>query len=355
MDLDPPVDQNVPARVGIGQLTSNKNTKGETMRQRISVLLFVLFSAASPSAAQKDDFPHLPIKIVVGFAPGGATDTVARILSSTLASELGQSIFIENISGASGLLGWKAVAASNPDGHSLLMAENALAIRPGFKDQMPLFDPIVQLDAIALVAHSPLALCVSKRVPVNSVQELIAFSHGSTNKLDYASAGAGSVAQLVWEVVREGADIDAVNVPFRGGGPAMADLVAGREDIIMASSPVAKPYVDSNMIKALAVTGRDRSPAFPQVPTLAEAGITHRDVDLRFWFGVFAPKGLPDPVKAKLQTAIEHALADHSVRERLAALDITPDFAPAPVMQAFLQTEIKNWRSFIEARGLTSQ
>jgi tripartite-type tricarboxylate transporter receptor subunit TctC len=325
------------------------------MRRRISVLLFVLLAAASPSAAQTNDFPNRPIKVVVGFAPGGATDTVARILSSTLASELGQSIFIENISGASGLLGWKAVAASNPDGYSLLMAENALAIRPGFKDQTPSFDPIAQLDAIALVAHSPLALCVSKRVPVNNVQELIAFSHASTNKLDYASAGAGSVAQLVWEVVREGADIETVNVPFRGGGPAMADLVAGREDIIMASSPVAKPYVDSNMIKALAVTGRDRSPGLPQVPTLAESGITHRDVDLRFWFGVFAPKGLPDPVKAKLQTAIEHALADHSVRERLAALDITPDFAPAPVMQAFLETEIKNWRSFIEARGLTSQ
>lgn len=325
------------------------------MLPRISLLLLVLFAAANPSAAQTNDFPNRPIKLIVGFAPGGATDTLARILSTALGPELGQSIFVENIAGASGLLGWKAVASSSPDGYSLLMAENALAIRPGFKDQTPSFDPVTQLDAIAQVAHSPLVLCVSKRVAVNNVQDLTALARASTKKLDYASAGAGSVAQLVWEVVREAADIDAVNVPFRGGGPAMADLVAGREDIIMAATPVAKPFIDSNMIKALAVTGRARSPALPQVPTLAEAGITHRDVDLRFWFGVFAPKGLPDPVKAKLQAAIEHAVADPSVRERLAALDITPDFAPAPDMETFLQTEIKNWRSFIEAKGITAQ
>jgi tripartite-type tricarboxylate transporter receptor subunit TctC len=325
------------------------------MFPRISILLFVLLATATPSAAQTSDFPNRPIKLVVGFAPGGATDTLARILSSVMGADLGQSVFVENIAGASGLLGWKAVAASNPDGYSLLMAENALAIRPGFKDQTSSFDPVTQLDAIALVAHSPLVLCVPKRVAVNNIQELTALARASTKKLDYASAGAGSVAQLVWEVVREATDIDAVNVPFRGGGPAMADFVAGREDIIMAATPVAKPFVDSNMIKALAVTGRERSPALPQVPTLAEAGVTHRDVDLRFWFGVFAPKGLPDWMKTKLQTAIEHAVADTSVRERLAALDITPDFAPAPVMEAFLQTEIKNWRTFIEARGITSQ
>jgi tripartite-type tricarboxylate transporter receptor subunit TctC len=329
--------------------------QGERMLPRISLVLCILLAAASPSAAQTNDFPNRPIKLVVGFAPGGATDTLARILSSALGAGLGQSVFVENITGASGLLGWKAVAASNPDGYSLLMAENALAIRPGFKDQTPSFDPVTQLDAIALVAHSPLALCVSKGVAVDNVQELTVLARASTKKLNYASAGAGSVAQLVWEVVREATHIDAVNVPFRGGGPAMADLVAGREDIIMAATPVAKPYVDSNMIKALAVTGRQRSPGLPQVPTLAEAGITHRDVDLRFWFGVFAPKGLPDPAKAKLQTAIEHAVADPSVRERLAALDITAEFAPAPVMEAFLQTEIKNWRSFIVAKGITSQ
>jgi tripartite-type tricarboxylate transporter receptor subunit TctC len=326
------------------------------MRRTLSILFAgVLFAAPSIGAAQETDFPSRPIRLVVGFTAGGATDTVARLLTGALSAELGQSVVVENIPGASGLLGWKSVAASNPDGYSLLMAENALAIRPGFKDQAPPFDPITQLDAIALVAHSPLALCVSMRVPVNNVQELIALSRASPRKLDYASAGASSVAQLVWEVVRDGAKIDAVNVPYRGGGPAMNDIVKGQVDIIMASTPLAKPFVDSNMIKALAVTGGERSPVLPQVPTLAEVGVNHVDVDLRFWFGVFAPTGLPDAVKAKLEKAFEHAAASPSVRERLAALDITPDFAPAAVMESQLQNEIRNWRSFIEANGITSQ
>jgi tripartite-type tricarboxylate transporter receptor subunit TctC len=198
-------------------------------------------------------------------------------------------------------------------------------------------------------------LCVSNRVPANNVQELIALSRSSQKKLDYASAGMGSVAQLVWEVVRDGAKIEAVNVPYRGGGPAMNDMIAGQVDIIMASSQVAKPLAESNMVKTLAVTGRERSPALPQVPTLAEAGVSHVDVDLQFWFGVFAPKGLPDVVKAKLEKAIERAMASQAVLARLGPLDITPDFGPGSVLQARLETEIRNWKNFIEAKGIASK
>jgi tripartite-type tricarboxylate transporter receptor subunit TctC len=308
-----------------------------------------------PGAYAASDFPNRPIRLVVGFAPGGASDTLARILAGALSAELGQTVFVENIAGASGLLGWRAVASSVPDGHSLLMAENALAIRPGFKDQVPAFDPTTQLDAIAMVGHSPLALCVSDKLPVNNVPELIALARAAPKQLDYASAGAGSVAQLVWEVVRDGMKINAVNVPYRGGGPAMTGAVSGQADIIMASTPVAKPFVDNHMIKALAVTGKERTPALPDVPTLAEIGVSHVDVDLRFWFGVFAPRGAPDDVKAKLQGAVEHAVASPAVRERMVALDITPDFAPAPVMESVLRNEITNWRHFIEEKGITSQ
>jgi tripartite-type tricarboxylate transporter receptor subunit TctC len=266
-----------------------------------------------------------------------------------------QTIVVENIAGASGLLAWRNVAGASPDGYTLLMAENAIAIRPGFKDMQPPFDPVTQLDAVASVAHSPLALCVANAITANNVQELIALSHSSGKTLNYASAGLGSVAQLVWEVVSDGAKIDAVTVPYRGGGPAMADLVAGQVDIIMASSQVAKPFVEGKKIKVLAVTGKERSPVLPDVPTLAEAGVRHANVDLQFWFGVFAPKGLPDDVKAKLEKAVERALASPAVRERLAALDVTVDFRPGPALQAQLQSEIKNWSSFIEAKGIKSQ
>ena len=323
------------------------------MRHLFSILFagFVLTTPIVSHAQSMTDYPNRPIRLVVGFAPGGATDTLARLVTGALGQELGQTIYVENIAGASGYIAWRNVASSAPDGYTLLLAENAIAIRPGFKDMTPTFDPATELDAVASVAHSPLALCVADAIPVSSVKELIAYSH-SGKTLNYASAGTGSVAQLVWEVVKDGAKIDALSVPYRGGGPAMAAIVAGQVDIIMASSQVAKPLVEDKRIKALAVTGKDRSPALPGIPTLTEAGVTHVDVDLQFWFGVFGPKGMPADVKTKLESAIQKALKSPTVVERLAALDIEPEFGPAAMLQTRLQNEIKNWTTFIEAKGL---
>lgn len=322
-------------------------------------LLSMVFAGAvfsAPLAAQaQSDFPNRPIRLVVGFAPGGATDTLARLLTGPLGQVLGQSVYVENVAGASGLLGWRNVAGSTPDGYSLLMAENAVAIRPGFKDMTPTFDPVTQLDAVAAVAHSPLALCVADNVAANNVKELIALSRKSEKKLNFASAGTGSVAQLVWEVVKDGAKIEAVDVPYRGGGPAMAAVVAGQVDMIMASSQVAQPLVEGKRIKALAVTGKKRSPALPDVPTLAEAGIKTADVDLQFWFGVFGPKSMPADVKAKLEKAIEKALQSPALRERLVALDITPEFGSASALETQLKNEIKNWKTFIEGKDIKAQ
>ena len=324
------------------------------MRQLFSLFFagFVLTTPIVSHAQSTTDYPNRPIRLVVGFAPGGATDTLARLLTGALGQELGQTIYVENIAGASGYIAWRNVASSAPDGYTLLLAENAIAIRPGFKDMTPTFDPVTELDAVASVAHSPLALCVADPIPVSSVKELIAYSHSSGKTLNYASAGTVSVAQLVWEVVKDGAKIDALSVPYRGGGPAMAAIIAGQVDIIMASSQVAKPLVEDKRIKALAVTGNERSPALPDVPTLREAGVTHANVNLQFWFGVFGPKGMPADVKTKLENAIQKALKSPTVVERLAALDIEPEFGPAAMLQTRLQNEIKNWTTFIEAKGL---
>ena len=174
------------------------------MRKLLAILFAgaVLTAPVVSRAQVAAHYPTRPIRLVVGFAPGGATDVLARLLTGALSTEIGQTIFVENIAGASGLLAWRTVAGANPDGYTLLMAENAIAIRPGFKDMQPPFDPVTQLDAVASVAHSPLALCVASTVPANNVQELIALSRSSGKKMNYASAGLGSVAQLVWEVVK---------------------------------------------------------------------------------------------------------------------------------------------------------
>ena len=327
------------------------------MRRLLPALLAcAVFGATAVSTVHAaDDYPSRPIRLAVGFAPGGATDVVARMILPALSKELGQTVYVDNIAGASGFLAWRNIAAAAPDGYSLLMAENAIAMRPGFKDMTPTFDPMTQLEPIAAVAHSPLALVVAEKVPAKTVAELIAFANKSEKKLDYASAGIGSVAQMVWEAVKDGAKIDAVDVPYRGGGPAMAGIISNQVDIIMASTQVAQPQVESGRLKALAVTSKMRSPVLPNVPTLDEAGVKHANVDLRFWFAVFAPRGVPEPIRMKIEKAVQRTLADPSVREKLAGLDVTADFGNGAVLEKQLANEIKNWKTFIEAKGLKGQ
>lgn len=323
--------------------------------RRLLPPLFAALCIACSADAQANDFPNRPIRLIVGFGPGGATDTFARIFSAPLSKELGQTVLVENVPGASGFIGWRTVASSSPDGYTLMMAENAVVIRPGFKDIKPPFDPSAEFTPIAFAATSPLAICVANTVPANSMKELIAYSHSAPKKLTFASAGVTSVSQLVWDVVRDGAKIEAVDVPYRGGGPAMADLIAGHVDMTLPSSQVAKPLVETKRIKCLAVTSKMRSPALPQVPTLEEAGIKHADVDLRFWFAVFGPKNLPADVTAKLQKAIHASLETPELKERLKALDIAPEYAAGPELAKRVASDIKNWGAFIEATGLKGQ
>lgn len=323
--------------------------------RRLLPPLFAALCIACSADAQANDFPNRPIRLIVGFGPGGATDTFARIFSGPLSKELRQTVLVENVPGASGFIGWRTVASSSPDGYTLMMAENAVVIRPGFKDIKPPFDPSAEFTPIAFAATSPLAICVANTVPANSMKELIAYSHSAPKKLTFASAGVTSVSQLVWDVVRDGAKIEAVDVPYRGGGPAMADLIAGHIDMTLPSSQVAKPLVETKRIKCLAVTSKMRSPALPQVPTLEEAGIKHADVDLRFWFAVFGPKNLPADVTAKLQKAIDASLETPELKERLKALDIAPEYAAGPELAKRVASDIKNWGAFIEATGLKGQ
>jgi len=324
------------------------------MRNRLrwcSVLCALLGGAALAQAQDPSSYPDRPIRFVVAFAPGGATDTFARQITQELGEALGQSVLIENKPGAGGYIAWNYVAASEPDGYTLLMAENALGISQALYKKAS-FDPLKQYDAIAAVATSPLVLSVANNVKANSVAELIAYSRTLPQKMNYASAGIGSVSHLTFEVVKAATGMEAVHVPYKGGGPAMNDVVAGHVALNMASIQVAKGLVESGKIKGLAVTSAERSPVLPNVPTLTEAGVQTADVDLRFWFGIFAPAGIPDAVKAKLQKAVSTTLSDPRVRERLANLDIEPGYAAGNVLKAKLTNEIANWTKFIDAHGI---
>jgi tripartite-type tricarboxylate transporter receptor subunit TctC len=318
---------------------------------RRGLIAGVLLGALGSAIAQS--YPDRPIRLVVAFVPGGATDTMARQILGDLQQALGQPLVVENRPGANGYVGWNHVANSAPDGYTLLLAENALAMSQAlYRKTTSSFDPLTQYDAIASVASSPMVLVVTSSVKANTVQELIAYSKAGPQRMNYASAGIGSVTHLVMEVFRDGVGMDAVHVPYKGGGQAVADVIAGHIPVTFASTQVAKGLVEGGKLKALAVTSTARSPALPNIPTLKEAGVNHADVDLRFWYGLFGPKGIPEAAKARLDRAVATVMADATVRERLAKLDIAPDYAPGPALSAKLANEIRNWTAFVDAKNI---
>ena len=307
-----------------------------------------------PRLANAQVYPSRPVRLIVAFVPGGATDTLARQISTDLKEALGQAVVVENRPGASGYIAWAHVAAAEPDGHTLLLAENALGISQALhRKATSSFDPLTQYDAVASIATSPSALILANSVPVTTVAELVAHSRTVPGKMNYASAGVGSVSHLNFEVFKDAVGMEAVHIPYKGGGAAIADIVAGHVPMTITSVQATKSLVEAGKIKALAVTSLARSPAMPNVPTMREAGVkTTANVELRFWFGIFGPKGMPDAVKAKLERAIATVMSDQRLRDRLANLDITPDFASAPALRARLENEIKSWTKFIDEKGI---
>jgi len=313
-------------------------------------------AAALPAVlrfAFAQNYPNRPVRLVVAFVAGGATDTLARQISNDLKEALGQAVVVENRPGANGYLAWNHVASAEPDGYTLLLAENALAMSQAlYKKATSSFDPLTQYDAVATIATSPSALIVAKNIPANTVAELVAYSKTVPGKMNYASAGVGSVSHLNFEVFKDAVGMEAIHIPYKGGGQAIGDVVAGHVPMTITSVQATKSLVEAGNIKALAVTSTARSPAMPHVPTMAEAGVKTADVELRFWFGIFGPKGLPQPIKVKLETAFASVMSDPRTRERLAKLDITPDFAPAEALRARLESEVRNWTKFIDAKGI---
>jgi len=320
---------------------------------RLLACAFALAVAPGLAHAQAS-FPDRPIRLVVAFTPGGATDVIARQLANELKEALGQPVVVENRPGANGQIAWTHVAGSDPDGYTLLIAENALAISQRLYRRTS-FDPLRQFDAVCLVATAPLVLVASPRLKVSTLAQFVALSKTVPGKFSFSSAGVGSVAHLVFEVFAAGAGVDAVHVPYKGGGQAIGDVIAGHIDAVMSAIPVARGLIEQGQVKGLAVTGLDRSPVLPDIPTLRESGVVTADVDLRFWWGIFGPAGMPEGVKAKLGSVFAAVLAAPAMRARLAKLDIDPAYAPAPALRAKLANEIANWTKFIDEHGIKAE
>lgn len=320
------------------------------IRRRTLALLPValLAGAALPAAAQS--YPTKPVRLVVGFAPGGSTDKLARVLAQRMTELLGQSVVIDNRPGAAGNIAAETVAAAAPDGYTLFLGTvSSQAINPHLYPKLR-FDPVKSFEPVALVAKYPLLLVVAPQLQVSTVQELVAYAKANPGKTYFASSGSGSPAHLAGEIFRAGASIDASHVPYKGGGPAMLALMSNEVQFGFETIPSAIGHARSGKLKGLAVTSGARSSASPELPTMQDAGI--KGFPVTSWAGLLAPAGTPKDVLAKLSEATKSALASPALRATLAADGAEPGGGTPAEFASFMSDELKAWGAVVKSAGV---
>lgn len=299
--------------------------------------------------ALSQGYPTKPIRIVVPFAPGGSSDTITRIVAQKLAGTLGQSVVIDNRSGAGGNIGAELVAKATPDGYSLMTVVGGHAINVTLYkklsyDLMNDFDPVIHMVTVTGI------LVVHPALPVKSVKELIALAKARPGELNFASAGAGTVVHLAGELFKSMAGVDIVHVPYRGSGPALAALLGGEIPLMFPNVPGTIGHVQAGRLRVLAVNSAQRSPLLPDVPTVAEAGIPGYEAST--WFGVLAPAGTPKNVVSKLNTEIARVLKAPEMVDALNREGAVAVGGPPEQFGSFIRAEIEKWGKVVRATGL---
>ena len=310
----------------------------------VSTLLFVF--AATVQAA---DYPQRPVRLVVPYAAGGSTDTVARIVGARLGERLGQQIVVDNRTGAGTLIGTEIVQHATADGHVLLMATPPLAVNPSLYAKVSY---AVERDFVAVtnVAGSSNLLVVHPSLPANSVSELVALLKAAPGKYNYGSSGVGGAGHLAMALFESMAGVDVVHVPYKGGAPAVVDLVAGRLTLMMANLTTAQPHIRAGKLRGLGVGKVKRSPLFPEMPTIAEAGV--KGYEANNWNGVVAPTGTPRPAIERLHQEIVATLKEPAIADRMARAGLEPvGDTPAEFAQ-YLKSEATKWGKLVKSAGI---
>lgn len=313
-------------------------------------LLPLSFGAATFAAAE--NYPSRPIRMVVPYAPGGSADIVARRISDEWAKALGGSIYIENKAGAGGNIGVDAVAKSESDGYTIGLQTVSLAINPSIFRKMP-YDTLKDLAQISTVATSQHVLVVNPNFAGKNTKDLLALAKANPGKFNYGSAGSGSTFHMAAELFKSVANVDIAHVPYKGGGPAMIDTIAGQVDMCFPVLSAAAPHVKVGKLNAIGVTGPKRSSLMPDVPTLAEAGLPGYSFET--WFIVFAPAGTPKPVIDKLNAALAQALNNPVLKEKMVKEGFDPEPSTPIQAQAKLTKELASWSKLIKERGITAE
>jgi tripartite-type tricarboxylate transporter receptor subunit TctC len=310
-----------------------------------AMLASMMLVASAVAAWSADSFPSRPIRIVLPFAAGGGTDTVARILAQQLTQQMGVSVFVENRGGANGNLGAEAVARAEPDGYTIMYNTSFVATNPWLYPKLG-YDPQHDFEPVLLIAKVPLVLVVHPSIPARDIREFIAYAKAKPGKLSYASSGIGGSTHLGNLLFQRAAGIEAVHVPYRGGGPALTDLMAGVIDFYMDTANTALPQIQAGYVRALVVSSRERLTDLPDVPTVAEV-LQQPDFDIVSWQGVMVPAKTPPEIVTRLHQEFQRALQTPEIRQKLAAQATVPIGSTTAEYVAFLKKERELWRDVI--------
>jgi tripartite-type tricarboxylate transporter receptor subunit TctC len=323
-------------------------------RSAFKHLLAVAIAAAGGScalqAAAQEPWPTRPVRIIVPFAPGGSTDVVARMVGQKLSVRWGQPVVIDNRSGAGGNLGADIVAKSPADGYTLLLASGSITINPHIYKQMP-FDTDKDLTPITNLVSGPMLIVVPDRSPAKNLKDLIAMAKAKPGVLNFGSAGVGSQVHMAAENLANAAHIDITHVPYKGESLAYTDLIAGHLNLMVGNFAAASALLAKDRLRALAVTGKKRSPQLPEIPTAAESGLP--GFESSGWFGLFAPAGTPKAIIAKVQHDSAAALGDTDIKARLYVQGMTPVANTPAEFAADMHEESKRWATVIRERKIT--
>jgi tripartite-type tricarboxylate transporter receptor subunit TctC len=318
---------------------------------RIIAAVGALVAATAPAAAQ--DWPTRPLTMVVPFAAGGAFDVMGRVFTPRMSESLGQQVIVENIGAAAGIVGTSRVAKAVPDGYTILLGSvGTHAYNPTLYKKLP-YNPATDFAPVALFAEQPMVLITRKDFPASNLQEFIAYAKANGAKLQYGSAGVGSTTHLGCALLNAATGINTTHVPYRGGGPAMLDLIAGQVHYMCSNSASALPQIASNALKGIALLARGRSSLLPSLATAHEQGLV--DFEAITWNAFFLPKGTPAPIIKKLNDAVVEAMSTPTVESRMQELGVdlvAPERRSPEYLQKFVESEIAKWAVPIKAAGV---
>jgi tripartite-type tricarboxylate transporter receptor subunit TctC len=325
------------------------------MRTLLAAFAFAACLAHAQTYSQTTTYPSKPIRVIVPYAAGGFSDISARVVTEAMSRALGQPLLVEARPGGGGRIGAEAIARAAPDGYQILYTTNGTHTYMAVVEKSLSYDPLLDFTPISLVGAYGLLMVINPSIPARNVSEFIVYAKKNPGKINYGSSGAGSGIHFAGELFNFMAGVDMVHVPYKGSGPAMQDVIAGNCQVTFDGA--AKPFIDSGKVRFLGTTSARRDPRFPDFPTLAEGGAESglSGYDLTYWIGIFGPAGLPAEMQARLNAAVNAALADDAVRKRLADMGVVPVGGAPDVLPRQIRTETEALRKIAADAKLVFQ